>query len=474
MADRPNFLVIMTDEHNPLVSEPYGHTFVRTPHLQRLAERGIVFENAYCNSPLTAPSRASFMTGKLVHRIGVWENRGVLPGSALTWAHRLSQQGYDTAISGKMHFNGKDQHRGFQRRLVGEIGAELSKARPNATKSGGSERDGHQQRLQESGPGDSFHQQYDERVADGAVQYLAEPERRERPWALCVGLITPHFPLIVRQQYWELYFPAHADLPNVPPGHLEQLHPQSRRFRAYFALEGVTEEQTRRGRAAYYGLVNFADHQIGVVLEALERNGLGENTVVVYTSDHGELMGEHGLWWKCSFYEGSSRVPLIISWPGRFTAGRRTAVVSLVDVTRTVLELAGSDVGRADLDGRVLTGLLAGGEPDDEGLAFSEYEAHGTDRPGRMVRRGSLKLNYYHGEPVELFDLAADPGELNDLANDPEQAAIREELTALVLEGWDPVRVQQAVSADRQRRAKSARGPILRRLQTRISGMLRR
>ena len=440
---KPNFLIIMTDEHNPFVSEPFGHPFIRTPNIQRLADRGVLFENAYCNSPLCVPSRASFMTGKYVHRIGVWDNATSLSSNEPTWAHRLNLAGYDTAISGKMHFIGEDQRHGFQRRLVGDIHGKYHRALVDWDTKEGWATAGHRQRLEEAGPGDYLYQQYDDCVTARAVDYLAEPERAEQPWALCVGLITPHFPLIVREQYWDMYYPKHADLPDIPPGHLESLHPQNQRLREYFGLEDATEEQIRRGRAAYYGLVTFADERIGMVLDALERNGLDEDTVVVYVSDHGEMRGEHGLWWKCSFYEGSSRIPFIVSWPRRFSSGRRTAITSLVDLTRTVVDLAGCDPDDADLDGRVLTNLLDGTEQDGGGMAFSEYEAHGTDRPARMVRRGQYKLNYYPDEPVELFDVVADPAEFDDLATSPEHARVREELMALVLRDWDPKRVNR-------------------------------
>ncbi|MCC6175618.1 MAG: choline-sulfatase [Chloroflexi bacterium] len=452
--DRPNFLIVMTDEHNPFVSTPFDHPFIQTPNIQRLADRGVLFENTYCNSPLCVPSRASFMTGKYIHRIGVWDNAASLTSNEPTWAHRLNLAGYDTAISGKMHFIGEDQRHGFQRRLVSDIHGKHHRALTDWNSKRGWATAGHKQRLKEAGPGDYLYSQYDDCVATRAAEYLAEPARKEKPWALCVGLITPHFPLIVRERYWNMYYPEHADLPNIPPGHLDQLHPQNQRLREYFGVADATDEEIRRGRAAYYGLVSFADERIGQVLDALERNGLDENTVVVYTSDHGEMMGEHGLWWKCSFYEGSSRVPFIVSWPQRFTPGRRTAITSLVDLTRTVIDLAGcEDVDDADLDGRVLTGLLDGTEADGGGVAFSEYEAHGTDRPARMVRKGNFKLNYYHGEPIELYDVVTDPSEFTNLADEPAYAAIRDELLALVLENWDPETVKQtALESQRLRR----------------------
>jgi choline-sulfatase len=443
VSDRPNFLIIMTDEHNPFVSEPFGHPFIQTPNIQRLADRGVLFENTYCNSPLCVPSRASFMTGKYVHRIGVWDNAASLSSNEPTWAHRLNLAGYETAISGKMHFIGEDQRHGFQRRLVSDIHGKMHRALVDWDTKDGWDTPGHRERLAEAGPGDYLYSQYDDCVAARATEYLAEPERKQQPWALCVGLITPHFPLIVREKYWNMYYPEHADLPNIPEGHLDELHPQNKRLREYFGVASATDEQTARGRAAYYGLVTFADERIGQVLNALERNGLDDNTVVVYVSDHGEMMGEHGLWWKCTYYEGSSRVPFIVSWPQRFEPGRRTAITSLVDLTRTVIDLAGCEVDETDLDGRVLTCLLDGTEQDGGGVAFSEYHAHGTDRPSRMVRRDDFKLTFYHDEPLELFNVVDDPGEFTNLAEDPAHAAVREELLELVLRNWDPTRVNQ-------------------------------
>lgn len=454
MSDKPNFLIIMTDEHNPFVSEPMGHPFIRTPNIQRLADNGVLFENTYCNSPLCVPSRASFMTGKYISRIGVWDNAASLSSNEPTWAHRLNLQGYDTALAGKMHFLGEDQQHGFQRRVVSDIHGKMMRATVDWNTKEGWATPGHKQRLKEAGPGDYLYSQYDDCVATRAAEYLAEPERKEKPWALCVGLITPHFPLIVREKYWNMYYPKHADLPTIPEGHLDGLHPQNKRLREYFGVADATEEQIARGRAAYYGLVTFADERIGQVVDALERTGQADNTVIIYIADHGEMMGEHGLWWKCTYYEGSSRVPLIVSYPKRFAPARKKAVASLVDVTRTVFDLAGCEVDESDLDGRVLTGLLDGTEADaGQGVAFSEYHAHGTDRPSRMVRKGDYKLCYYPNEPLELYDVVNDPAEFTNLAEDPAFAAVRDELVALVLDGWNPDEITQtALESQRLRK----------------------
>lgn len=435
------------------MSEPHGHPFVRTPNLARLAAGGVVFDAAYCNSPLCVPSRASFMTGQHVHRIGAWDNGVPLPTDEPTWAHRLNAVGYDTALAGKMHFVGPDQRHGFKRRLVEDIHGEYHLAAPDWSKPVGPGGPRMRRRYEEPGPGESNHQLYDDEVARQSISYLAEPERKTQPWALVTSIITPHFPLIVRQPYFDQYFPRHADL---PPARGVPLHPHNVRMRRHFAAEELSEAQIRRARAAYYGLVTFADERVGQVLDALAANGLIEDTLVAYVADHGEMNGEHGLWWKCTFYEGSARIPMIVSWPGRFSPGRRRAATSLLDLVQTVLELAEAD--RSGTEGTSLVGLLEGTTPDNDGLAIAEYTAHGTDRPARMVRRGRYKLNYYWNEPVELFDLEADPGEWCDLAASPEHAATRDELIAIALRDWDPADVDRRVRASQARRRIAVRG----------------
>ena len=444
---QPNVLLLMSDQHNPMVSSPYGHSFIRTPAIQTLADRGVTFENAYCPSPLCVPSRSAFLTGLPVHVIGAWDNSCPLPISEPTWAHRLNAAGYETTLCGRMSIGGPNQMHGFARRIrpemrPGKMGSSFPnwdapiRARP-----------GTRERLETAGAGDTFQQRYDDGVTEAAVAYLSNPARRDGPWAAVVGWFLPHTPLTVRSEYFDRYFPAHADQPNAAAKPIDAVHPQSRRFRESLGAEGLSDAEVGRARAAYYGMVSFTDAQVGRVLEALEAGGASKNTLVVYTSDHGEMIGEHGLWWKSSFYEPSVRVPLIAAWPGRIEGGSRVETpVSLLDLTRTIVDEAG-----ADSDGIVGDNLL---DPElDEGRAvFAEFEAHGTDRPGRMVRRGRFKLNYYHGEPPELFDLEADPNEVTNLASRPAFAGVRDDLIALVLEDWSPDEVEAQVRESQRRR----------------------
>lgn len=445
---RPNLLVIMSDEHGPMFSGTYGHPIVQTPHLDRLAENGVLFENAYCNSPLCAPSRMSFMTGRYIHHIGTWDNSTPLASDAVTWAHLLRAVGYDVVLSGKQHFLGPDKLHGFRAQLARDIHGENHHAlHPWA--------DGivpaaqPWQSVDQAGPGTTREIEVDDLAEAEALAYLADPARKTQPWALNVSFIAPHFPLIVPQKYWDLYPPEAVDLPHIPPGHLENQHPVYKRMRSMFGLAEYPDEALRRARVGYYGLISYLDDKIGRLMEVLTETGQLENTVVVYISDHGEMAGAHGMWRKSNFYEESSRIPMVISWPEKLATGRRvTQVVSLVDLVATLVDLAGAPtVG--PLDGESLLPLSAKeADPEQAGWkdeAFSEYLAHGVARPMAMLRRGRFKLNYSLDDPPELYDLAEDPGEFNDLGGDPAYEAIRESLRTRLLSHWNPVELEQRV-----------------------------
>ncbi|MDP6350109.1 MAG: sulfatase-like hydrolase/transferase, partial [Chloroflexota bacterium] len=317
---KPNILIIMSDEHDPVISTPYGHPFVRTPYQQRLADEGAVFENAYCNSPLCVPSRASFMTGRHLYRTGVWDNTVPLASDLPTWAHRLNNAGYETVLCGKMHFIGRDQIHGFSKRIMPDIHGEggYHVNLPDWTKGQLAEPLVVSDRLtKDTGPGDNVQQRYDDEATKRAVTYLLDDERHETPWALCVGIFAPHFPFRVRSEYYYGYYPEHADLPRTPAVPLDEAHPQTQRLRGHFQAEGITEDQIGVARAAYYGLTEFGDDKIGEILAAVDANGLADNTIVVYTSDHGESLGDVHNGRQYWFHGGPPdqeqlRVPLII------------------------------------------------------------------------------------------------------------------------------------------------------------------
>lgn len=464
MSDRPNFLIIMSDEHGPMWSSAYGHPFVRTPSMERLAETGATFDAAYCNSPLCVPSRLSFMTGRYVSGCEGWDNAKPLPSDVPTFPYALRSVGYDTALAGKMHLTGQDGLHGFGAQL--SYDAHLGGRRADAGGGGAGENPAlatggrHPIHLWDDGvptaaePWASVKEaragtgpmiDADDDAESAALAYLRDPARRGSPWALCVGFVAPHFPFIVPEPWFSMYWPKFGDLPENPPGHLDRLPPAARRLRQWFGFDGYSDAEIRRARAAYYGLIAYLDDKIGRLLDALDETGMAENTVVVHTSDHGESLGEHGLWRKMNFYEQSARVPLQITWPRAIAGGLRfSGAASLVDATATILDAAGVDaqtVALTNPDGASLLPQLTGAGVPERDFAFAEHLAHGTAAPRAMLREGRWKLVYEHGDPpeTELYNLENDPGEFFNLANDGIHAAVQRRLAGKIMDIWgDP------------------------------------
>ena len=302
---KPNFLIIMSDEHAPMYSSVYGHPIVQTPNMERLANAGATFDAAYCNSPLCTPSRMSFMTGRFVNKIGTWDNVTPLRSDAVTWAHRLRAVGYDVALSGKQHFGGPDQLHGFQQQLARDLHAEwnhpihlwddgiVPAAQP-------------WQEVYQAGPGRTVELDVDDLAGERALEYLRDPARHDKPWALNASFIAPHFPYVVPQKFWDMYPPDEMDLPLIPVGHLDNLPPMARRLRRMFGFPQYPDDVVRRARAGYYALISYFDEKIGELLDTLESTGQKENTVIIHLSDHGDMNGEHGLWRKSNFLRSVS------------------------------------------------------------------------------------------------------------------------------------------------------------------------
>ncbi len=449
--NQPNILLIMSDEHAPMFSEPYGHPLVQTPHMDRLAKDGVTFTNAYCNSPLCMPSRMSFMTGKYIHKIGAWDNAAPLRPDAVTWAHLLRDAGYDVVLSGKQHFGGLDQLHGFRKQLARDLHAEKKhgltnweKGTPAAARPWGGPA--------QAGPGTTEEIRVDDLAEAQAIEYLREPERKDQPWTLNVSFIAPHFPLVVPQRFWDIYPLDQIDLPNIPQGHLENQHPVYKRMRRMFGCVEFPDELVRRARAGYYGLITYLDEKIGKLLQTLDETNQLENTVVIYTSDHGEMNGEHGMWRKSNFYEASSRIPLQIMFPDKLSVGKRfDEVVSLVDLTATLVDIAGGKK-REQFDGDTLMPLIQETSHVWKDFAFSEYLAHGVERPMAMLRKGKYKYNYSLGDPSELYDISEDPEEFNNLASEPKFQTICQDLETQLLAEWNPIEIEKQVRESQEAR----------------------
>jgi choline-sulfatase len=422
----------------------YGHPTVQTPTLDALAEDGVVFESAYCASPLCAPSRAAMLSGQLPSRIEVYDNAAELRASVPTIAHRLRAAGYATSLAGKMHFVGPDQLHGFEERLTTDIYPADLDWTPDWSLPSDKRLPWYHTMESVLRPGiceASMQMDYDDEVAFRSARKLLDLARRRPrdPFFLVVSFTHPHDPWEVRARYWDRYDRSAIDLPAVgaiPPASAD---PHSLRLRGMCDADGVApdEEQVRTARHAYYAAVSYVDERIGEVLGALRNSGLAEDTIVLFTSDHGELLGERGLWYKMTFLEASSRVPLIVHAPGRLAAGRVGEPVSHLDVVPTLLELA--DIpGDAGLDGVSLAPLLRGDAPARRpGDVVSEYLAEGVSAPAVMIRRGDHKYISCEGDPEQLYDLAEDPDELTNQAANPAYAELCSSLRSTVAERWD-------------------------------------
>ena len=342
--ERPNLVVVMSDQHNPRVLGCAGDPIIRTPHLDRLAAQGVRFAQTYAGSPLCVPSRATFLTGQGCSAIQVWSNSCTFASGIPTFAHALAIAGYDTVLSGRMHFKGPDQRHGFTERVMGDVSGPTD-GYPHRTlgdipySSQGQSRSS----LEFVGPGRTGFQTYDRDVAAAAARFVRDraAQGSDRPFCLVVGLILPHAPYIAPRPLYDEYVDR-VVLPPVPAGARAAQHPAVRMWRQDKGFDEATPDQQRAARAGYYGMVTMVDEAIGQIVAALDETGLRERTAVFYTSDHGDMLGELGLWHKSTLYEGSVGVPLIASWPERFASG--TTVndpVSLIDLAPTFAALGG-------------------------------------------------------------------------------------------------------------------------------------
>ena len=460
--ERPNILLIMADQLSAFALPSYGHPVVKAPHITGLAEEGVLFENAYCNSPLCAPSRASMMTGRLPSRIGAYDNASEFPAGLPTLAHRLRAQGYLTCLAGKMHFVGPDQLHGFEERLTPDIYPADFAWIPNW--------DEPEERIdwwyhnmlsvKQAGSAEATNQlDYDDEVAFHAVRFLKDQARtaRRRPFFLTVSFTHPHDPYAIRAEYWNRYEDREINPPRVGPLPLERMDPHSRRLHRVSAMDEVliSEDDVRRARRAYYGAISYVDDHVGELLATLRTFDLAADTIVIFTADHGELLGERGLWYKMHLFEWAVRVPLIVQAPARFARRRVGMPVSLVDLLPAFVDLGRPADISSELelqgDGQSLLPLLEE-RPAEERCVLAEYLAEGALAPIFMIRRGACKFICSERDPPLLFDLEQDPDELDNLAERPEHAARVQALEAEVRERWEPQALYQAIVVSQRTR----------------------
>lgn len=454
---RPNVLIIMVDQLNGTLFPDGPAPFLKTPHLSALAARSVRFANTYTASPLCAPARASFMSGQLPSRTRVFDNAAEFASDIPTFAHHLRRAGYRTTLAGKMHFVGPDQLHGFEERLTTDVYPADFGWTPDWTKPG-TRIDWWYHNLGSvtgAGVAEITNQlEYDDEVAHHAEAKLYDLSRGqdERPFCLTVSFTHPHDPYVARRRFFDLY----DDCPALEPvvGRLaDEAHdPHSRRLLAACddAAYDITPEMVARSRRAYFANISYIDEKVGALLDILDRTRMAENTVVLFVSDHGDMLGERGLWFKMNFFEGSSRVPMMIAAPG-LQPGRVDTPVSTLDVLPTLCALAGVDLGGAAnwLDGVSLL-PVAKGAP--RGPVPMEYAAEGSIAPMIAIRDGAYKMTRSPADPDQLFDLSADPHELTDRAGDPAFAEMQAAISTLFALRWDLPAFDRAVRESQARR----------------------
>ncbi|TWD48221.1 choline-sulfatase [Agrobacterium vitis] len=456
---RPNILIIMVDQLNGTLFDNGPADWLHAPHLKALAARSARFKNNYTSSPLCAPARASFMAGQLPSRTQVYDNAAEYVSSIPTYAHHLRRAGYYTALSGKMHFVGPDQLHGFEERLTTDIYPADFGWTPDYRKPG--ERiDWWYHNLGSvtgAGVAEITNQmEYDDEVAFLANQKLYHLSRENddadrRPWCLTVSFTHPHDPYVARKKYWDLYEDCQHLLPEV--GTLIDQDPHSKRLIHACDYENfnVTEEDSRRSRRAYFANISYLDDKVGELIDTLTRTRMLDNTYILFCSDHGDMLGERGLWFKMNFYEGSARVPLMMAGPG-IAPGLHQTPTSNLDVTPTLCDLAGISMDEVMpwTDGMSLTGMIKG--EVRTAPVLMEYAAEGSYAPMVCIREGQWKYVHCALDPDQLFDLNSDPQELTNLADDPAYKDVLADFITKRQARWDMARYDAAVRESQARR----------------------
>ena len=460
---QPNILFIMADQMASKALPVYGNNKVIAPNLQKLADTGVVFDNCYCNLPMCGPSRASLHTGRLPFSMGMYDNASEFHADQPALPHYLRDLGYRTELAGKMHFVGPDQFHGYEKRHTTEIypanfawTVDWSKGREyrptNLTmapviESGSCVR--------------SLQMDYDDEVEYHGTQAIYDLARKadDKPFFLTVSFTSPHSPFVISNEYWDLYNHDDIELPTVAEIPLDEKDHLSRNLHYCQArhLYTVTDEHRRNARHAYYGMVSYIDDKVGSLISALDRTGLRDNTLVVFTSDHGEMMGERGMWFKQHFFEWAAHVPLIASMPQQYTPARVSQNVSLIDLMPTFLDAA-SETGFDDyidsIDGQSLLPAMQGDTSSLTDTVISEFAADGSTGPSRMVKKGNWKYMALEGVDTLLYNLEDDPDELNNLAGQGDSEKMEAELSTIAFNQWDLKYWYEVIAQNQQQRLK--------------------
>ncbi len=452
-----NVLFVFSDQHAKRVAGCYGDTLVRTPNMDRLAAEGVTFDGAYCPSPICVPSRMSMLTARWPVRQRIWTNDDVLSSGAPTWLHAMGAKGYRPVLMGRLHAIGPDQEHGYAERAVGDHSPNVPGVPRQSLGILTGANDPEARSLANCGPGSCAYQVKDDATTDAACDWIARnaaSQAADKGFCLTVGYILPHPPYVADPDVYA-YYDGKVPPPRLGPPETDE-HPFFHWWRHDRGVVAAGEGAMMRARAAYWALVEHTDRMLGRVLDALEAADLLDETLIVYASDHGDHVGERGLFWKHTFYEESASVPLIMRLPGVLPAGERRALpLNLIDLAATMLDAVDAPA-LPNADGRSFWRYAQDGAAPWEGATFSEYCTDavpywtgGRAVQQRMIRRGRHKLSIYNDGPPLLFDLEVDPDEVTDLAADPAHTPVREALMAELTAGWDAETIRREMARAR-------------------------
>lgn len=461
--ERPNVVLIMADQLTGMAMPMNGHPVVKAPHLQRLADEGVNFSHAYCNNPICAPSRASMLTGMLSSRIGAYDNGASFSTEVPTIGHYLASVGYTTCLSGKMHFVGPDQNHGYMQRLTTDIYPSDFGWTADWTKTGEYPYAPSCMTVRgviEAGTcARSMQLDHDEDVAHTTVQKIYDFARDSSPspFFLTASFTHPHNPFTISQRFYDLYSPDEIDMPYVSFIDPEQRDPWSKRYYHLIRQDehNISDAHIRKARHAYYAMTSYVDHCVGRIVEALEATGLSENTIVIFTADHGDMLGERGMWYKFNPFEWSMRIPYVIKAPGCKAGYTVDAPVSLLDLAPTILDYAGGRESFAyteNFEGASLLPLLNGANTWENRPVCMEFTAEGVTAPACIIRDHRYKYVHCGTDPEMLFDLHEDPHEMVNLALNGEYASVLAVMRKVLHETWDVEQLRKDIIKSQQRR----------------------
>jgi choline-sulfatase len=436
---KPNILFILSDQHSPHVIGCGGNDIVNTPNLDRLASEGMYFDNMYCQNPLCVPSRASLITGQYSRSTGIYDNMHIMEANITTLPRTLSAAGYSTCLIGKSHFNGEQFH-GYQQRPYGDLYGQGHQPDPQREPRFGI--NGLGDVLENSGPSEMpIELTQTEICVSEACKWLQihKSAHEDQPFMLSVHFDKPHFPIKPPKKYFDKYH-GRLELPGIPENYIESTVPFIKKAIAHNETGhhyGTDFDIQLKALEAYYGCVEWVDDAVGRIVETLDYLGFKENTIVIYSSDHGEMGGEHGTWQKTLFFDAAARVPMIIRWPGKVKAGIRTGeIAGLVDMFPTICEAAGLDIPTTCEGISLIDHLKENKALDREGIFSESAVLRATENAGCMYRTGQWKYCYYIDGTEELYNLYKDPDEFVNVALDnPEMTA---EFRKTTMEFWKP------------------------------------